>query len=91
MNLYRSKENIINLTTRLDMLTYAIGVMNDNQSCVKFMSISSTISRVRCMKLRATCIKTLITFLHIYWCMNFCYCHIVIYICVTFDEMCAWV
>jgi hypothetical protein len=49
----------------------------------------STTSRVRCMKHRANCIETLITFLHIDWCMNFCYCHIVIYICVMFDEMCS--
>jgi hypothetical protein len=41
---------------KLNMLTYVIGVIQDNQSCVKFMTISSTTSRVRCMKVRATCI-----------------------------------
>jgi hypothetical protein len=67
MNLYLPKANIINLATWLDMLTYVIVVINDNQSCIKFMTIFSTTSRVRCMKLRATCID---------WCMNFCYYHI---------------
>jgi hypothetical protein len=84
MNLYRPKEKNIYLATWLDMLTYSIGVMKDNQSCVKLMSISNTISRVRCMKLRATCIENLIIFLHIDWCMNFYYCHIVTYIFVMF-------
>jgi hypothetical protein len=91
MNLYRPKENIINLATWLDLLAYAIGVMKDNQSCVKFMTISSTTARVRWLKLRATCIETLITFLHIDWCMNFCYYHIGIYIFVIYNEMWAWI
>jgi hypothetical protein len=68
--------NIINLTIWLDMLTYATGVIKDNRSCVKFMSISSTISRVRCIKIRATCIETsVIIILYIYT-------HIYIYMCV---------
>jgi hypothetical protein len=93
MNLYPPKANIINLATWPNMLTYVIGVTKDSQSCVKFMTISDTISRVRCMKLRATCID---------WCINVCYCHIYIdvwifviiillYICVMFNEMCAWI
>jgi hypothetical protein len=31
MNLYRLKANITKLATWLDMLTYVIGVINDNQ------------------------------------------------------------
>jgi hypothetical protein len=72
---HRTAVDIINLATWLDM-TYVIGV-KDNQSCVKFMRISSTLSRLRCMKLRATCTKPLITFLNTDWCINLCYCHIV--------------
>jgi hypothetical protein len=41
------KSNIINLTTWLNMLTYAIGVIQDNLSRILFMTISSTTSRVR--------------------------------------------
>jgi hypothetical protein len=48
------------------MLAYAIGVIKENENCVKFMTISSTTSRIRCMKLRDTYIETLITYLHIY-------------------------
>jgi hypothetical protein len=64
--------NIINLATWQDMQTYVTSVIKDNQSFIKFMTISNTTLRVRCMKLRATCID---------WCLNFYYCHIVIYIC----------
>jgi hypothetical protein len=41
------------------------------------------------MKLRATYMETLITFLHIDCCINLCYCHIVIYIFMMFDAMCV--
>jgi hypothetical protein len=56
---------------------------------VKFVSISITFSRVACMKLRATYMETLITFLHIDCSINLCYCHIVIYIFMMFDAMCV--
>jgi hypothetical protein len=37
-NLYCPKMNVINMATSLDLLTYAIGKMKDNQRCVKFMT-----------------------------------------------------
>jgi hypothetical protein len=73
------------MVTCLDLLTYAIGQMKDNQSCVKLMTNLRTFSRVRCMKLRATCIETLITFHQrlVYELL------LLLYICANvFDEMC---
>jgi hypothetical protein len=65
-----SEVNIINLAIWWNMLTYVISEIQDNQSYVKFMTISSSTSRVRCMKLRPICID---------WCMNLCYFQIYIY------------
>jgi hypothetical protein len=36
--------------------------MKDNERCVKFMTNLITFSIIRCMKIKATCIETLITF-----------------------------
>jgi hypothetical protein len=38
------------------MPTYVIGTVEEKISYALFMTISSTTSRVRCMKYRATCI-----------------------------------
>jgi hypothetical protein len=86
----------------MDLLTYAIGKIKDNQSCIKFITNLITFSRVRCMKLRGTCIETLITFLQrlVYELMLLSYCYIFVSICLmkcvarsdldcNSNEMCA--
>jgi hypothetical protein len=71
MSLYRPKVGITHTKAIwLIMLPYVIGLESHKTSCVLFINILFT-----------TYVYELLLLLYIDWCMNFCYCHIVIYLC----------